>query len=396
MGPLVPEIVGNELNYIMALLIGFAFGFVLEQAGFSSTRKLAGVFYGYDFVVLRVFFTAAVTAMIGVIVFAHYGLLDIELIYINPTFLWPAIVGGVIMGGGFILGGYCPGTSMCGAAIGKIDAMIFVAGSFFGVLVFAEGYPVFESLYKSSNFGSPKVFESLSMPQGVFALILTVVAVSAFWITAFIEKKVNKGVITDFTPKRIYVTVSIVVILLSVWTIFLPDRKTSFLTKANDTGFINSQDIQFMTSDELAFRIIDEDPRLQLVDVRSEKEFNMLTLPKAVNILAENMFGKDNAILLSDKWKKKVYFSDDETQAKKAAALASLLGFENNYVLKGGLNEFKNSIINFKRPDVINTRAEADEYRFREKASLLVPELIKKSKTTVTVKKVVKKITGGC
>jgi len=54
MAPLVPDIIGNELNLIVALLIGIAFGFILEQAGFSTSKKLVGLFYGYDFTVLRV------------------------------------------------------------------------------------------------------------------------------------------------------------------------------------------------------------------------------------------------------------------------------------------------------------------------------------------------------
>ncbi|MGE5861207.1 MAG: YeeE/YedE thiosulfate transporter family protein, partial [Ignavibacteria bacterium] len=141
MGPLVPDIIGNELNFIAALFIGIAFGFILEQAGFSTSKKLVGLFYGYDFTVLRVFFTAGVTAMLGVIMLGHFGLLDINLIYINPTFLWSALAGGFIMGLGFVIGGFCPGTSFCAAAIGKIDAMFFIAGSFIGVFIFAEGYP---------------------------------------------------------------------------------------------------------------------------------------------------------------------------------------------------------------------------------------------------------------
>jgi hypothetical protein len=36
------------LNILTAFLIGTGFGFALEQAGFSSSRKLAGMFYGYD------------------------------------------------------------------------------------------------------------------------------------------------------------------------------------------------------------------------------------------------------------------------------------------------------------------------------------------------------------
>ena len=65
MGPFVPDLISDQLNLVVALAIGFLFGFVLEQAGFSSSRRLVGVFYGYDLTVLRVFFTAAVTAAVG-------------------------------------------------------------------------------------------------------------------------------------------------------------------------------------------------------------------------------------------------------------------------------------------------------------------------------------------
>src|SRR5512141_2150153 len=115
MGPFVPELISDQLNLVVALLLGIGFGFVLEQAGFSSSRRLAGVFYGYDFTVLRVFFTAAVTAMTGVIILGRVVVLDTEAIFVNPFWLKPALVGGAIMGLGFILGGYCPGTSVCAA-----------------------------------------------------------------------------------------------------------------------------------------------------------------------------------------------------------------------------------------------------------------------------------------
>ncbi len=119
MGPFVPDLISDSLNLVVALAIGFLFGFVLEQAGFSSSRRLAGVFYGYDLTVLRVFFTAAVTAATGVLLLGAAGLLDLNVIFVNPTWMKPAIVGGVIMGLGFLLGGFCPGTSVCAVAIGK-------------------------------------------------------------------------------------------------------------------------------------------------------------------------------------------------------------------------------------------------------------------------------------
>lgn len=193
MGPLViNEIISQNTNFLIAFIIGIGFGFALESSGFSSSRKLAGVFYGYDTVVLKVFFTAAVTAMLGLLFFSLFGWIDLNLIYINPTYLWSAIIGGVIMGAGFIMGGFCPGTSFCGAAIGKIDAMVFIAGLFIGVLIFMEGYPLFEKLYMSGYLGTPKVSDSLGLKDGVFALLLILAALGMFWVSEWAEKRFPK------------------------------------------------------------------------------------------------------------------------------------------------------------------------------------------------------------
>ena len=70
MGPLIPqEVISEGWNFFIAFMIGIGFGAVLEQAGFTSSRKLAGMFYGYDTVVLKVFFTGAITAMLGLLYF---------------------------------------------------------------------------------------------------------------------------------------------------------------------------------------------------------------------------------------------------------------------------------------------------------------------------------------
>jgi uncharacterized protein len=190
MGPLaVNEVISSNTNFFLAFLIGIGFGFVLEQCGFSSSRKLAGLFYGYDMVVLKVFFTGGVTAMLGLLFFSLFGWVDLNMVYVNPTFLPSAIVGGLVMGAGFIMGGFCPGTSFCGAAIGKIDAMIFIVGLFLGVYFFAFGYPMFESLYKAGNIGSPKISSIFGLADGVFALVLVVVALGMFYVSEWVEKK---------------------------------------------------------------------------------------------------------------------------------------------------------------------------------------------------------------
>ena len=81
MGPLFTA--SDEWSYVLALVIGIFFGLILESAGFSSSRKLAGVFYGYDFVVLRVFFMAALTAAVGLAFFDYFNLIDLSKIYVK-------------------------------------------------------------------------------------------------------------------------------------------------------------------------------------------------------------------------------------------------------------------------------------------------------------------------
>lgn len=190
MGPLIiNDIITQNTNFFLAFLIGIGFGFVLESSGFSSSRKLAGVFYGYDTVVLKVFFTAAIVAMVGMLFMSLFNWIDLDMVYVNPTYLGSTIVGGIIMGAGFITGGFCPGTSFCAAAIGKIDALFFIAGIFLGVFIFAEAYPLLENFYKGGFQGYPTLPQSLGMKDGVVVFGIIIVALGMFWVGEWAEKK---------------------------------------------------------------------------------------------------------------------------------------------------------------------------------------------------------------
>jgi hypothetical protein len=396
MGPLVPDVVGNELNFIVALIIGIFFGVILEQAGFSTSKKLVGLFYGYDFTVLRVFFTAGIVAMIGVIALEHFGLLDINLTYINPTFLWSAIIGGLIMGLGFVVGGFCPGTSICAAAIGKIDAMIFIAGSFIGVLIFAEGYPLFEGLYKAENWGNVRVFDSLGMQQTVFAFLLTAFALFAFWMISIIENKVNgiKKPAFRFTPY--YVTLGAIGFILSLSAFVLTERKDSLQNLVSDKEFVNNYDLKTMTVDEFAYRIIKDDNKLQIIDFRPIKEYEKQSLPGSTSFTFDNLFEKEPSKILRIRHKKNVFVAADEHTERQFAIIANRLGFSNVTILKGGLNNFNSEILNFDKNSIATTKQESDTYRFRTKTSSIIPELIKENKSAGPVKKTQKRVVGGC
>ena len=118
--------------------------------------------------------------------------MDMSIVYINQYYIQSAIVGGVIMGAGFIIGGFCPGTSVCAAAIGKIDAMVFIVGSLIGILFFGETYSLWEELYNKSFLGSLKLSTVLHMKDGVLALLIVVMAMIMFWLGEKAEKKFSR------------------------------------------------------------------------------------------------------------------------------------------------------------------------------------------------------------
>ncbi|RLD23869.1 MAG: sulfurtransferase [Bacteroidetes bacterium] len=192
MGPLTyfGEI-STEWNYVIALFIGMAFGYIMEASGFSSSRKLVGVFYGYDFAVLRVFVTATLVAIIGLLYMGYFGWIDYEVLFVHPTFVFSAAIGGIIMGFGFITGGFCPGTSLCAAAIGKIDGIVFTIALFVGIMVYSWIYPILEPWYNTGNLGHIKITEWLGVSEGWFVFGFAIIAVVLFYITNLIRKKIK-------------------------------------------------------------------------------------------------------------------------------------------------------------------------------------------------------------
>jgi hypothetical protein len=198
MGPLSSILTIPEwMDMLIALLIGTGFGFSLEQAGFSSSRKLVGMFYGYDTTVIKVFFTAAIVALTGSQFLSYFGLLNLNQVYVNEFYVYASIVGGIIMGAGFIMGGFCPGTGLSAMSIGKIDAMVYVMGGLTGAFLFAETFPLIQNLANGSYKGAVKIDEALGIPTGLFIFLLILVAAVMFWIGEIAEKKFARPDITN-------------------------------------------------------------------------------------------------------------------------------------------------------------------------------------------------------
>jgi len=175
-----------------AVAVGIAFGFVLERSGFGRAQKLVAQFYGTDMTVLKVMFTAIVTAMLGSSLLAAVGLLDLPAVEINyPSFLWPMLVGGLLLGVGFIVSGYCPGTSVVAAASGKLDGLATVAGVVVGGLAYAELQPALAAFHDSGKLGGVFLFQLVHLQPLTMAILIAAMAVGMFFGAEKIEKLVN-------------------------------------------------------------------------------------------------------------------------------------------------------------------------------------------------------------
>lgn len=173
----------------LAVLIGIGFGFFLEKAGFGSARKLVAVFYFYDMAVVKVMFTAIVTAMIGLFLFSNLGLLDMAELYIEPSNYPAAILGGIVFGAGFVIGGYCPGTSLTAAATGKLDGMAFLGGIFVASYAYAELLSGFDTWLASSAHPDVTLPGLTGIAMGWWVLLFIAFLALAGWGMSAAERK---------------------------------------------------------------------------------------------------------------------------------------------------------------------------------------------------------------
>lgn len=165
----------------IALLLGVGFGFCLERAGFGSSRKLAAVFYLYDMAVVKVMFTAIVTAMVGLFALSAIGMLDLSQLYVEPTSYAAQALGGLIFGAGFIIGGYCPGTSLAAAATGRKDGIAFALGMATGVLAYVELTPGIDVWIKANSVGELTLPMATGIGMGWWAAAFVGFLLFAAW-----------------------------------------------------------------------------------------------------------------------------------------------------------------------------------------------------------------------
>jgi rhodanese-related sulfurtransferase len=132
--------------------------------------------------------------------------------------------------------------------------------------------------------------------------------------------------------------------------------------------YVNSG-MQYFPPDEVAHMIVSEDPSLVLIDVRSETEYENFHLPGAINIPLTSLLEDQWKAYLNQDLRYNVFYSNGTVNANQAWMLCRQLGYENNYVLQGGLNYWVETIMNPEAPAATSPDEEIAKYDFRKGAS---------------------------
>ena len=339
------DALGTPHAFLLALIIGVGFGFALERAGFSSSRRLAGVFYFTDMAVVKVMFTALVTALLGLSYLSGIGVISFDRIFLMPTIYGAQIVGGILFGIGFVMGAWCPGTAATGAASGKIDAIVFLVGAVGGSILFNELFPFIKPLYTMGDQGTQLLYDNLGLSRNLFVFLFTLMAVAAFWLCEWAEKLRNGRSPYLGAPFLKAFSLAIVVIagglfLLTPSSLSASGEATATAAPDSEKSLLGGVDkaLDHIEPEELADRLMAAEPDLLVVDVRPAAEFKAFHLRGAINVPLEQLA---EALSLSKNKGTIVLYSNGMTHPAQARDSLQRSGFNNVYLLTDGLVGFR-------------------------------------------------------
>jgi hypothetical protein len=333
-------LIGKPLMFLVFGLIGFAFGFVLESAGFGNSKKLAAQFYFRDMTVLKVMFGAIVTAMVLLFITVGLGILDFNQVWVNPTYLASGIAGGLIMGVGFIVGGFCPGTSLVAMATRKLDGLFFVLGVLLGIFLFGETEQYFDIWWNTAGYlGRITIPEWLNLPVGVVVVGVVLMAVFMFWGAEQLERIFGKRDLGKEPRWRRYLAVGLVAFAASIIVIGMPTTEEKYAQiAATKNAALANREVQIHPGELLA-TIGNDTLKVVMLDVRSEAEYNQFHIAGAKNVPLADIPAMVPELHTQQALNTVfVLMSNDEQAATEAWKTLTAESVPNAYVLEGGIN----------------------------------------------------------
>jgi len=160
-----------------------------------------------------------------------------------------------------------------------------------------------------------------------------------------------------------------IVLVGALWLAFLPNKRYQYHEISPKELIYQTSLNHYVTTDEVAKLIITKDPSVLFIDVRTPEEYATFSLPGALNIPYDSILNPSNFVYFNQDVYKTILFSNGSSLAEQAWLSVTRMGFENNYVMDGGLNEWIETIIKHPEPDVFAGKEEWEQYEFRKSAS---------------------------
>lgn len=164
---------------------------------------------------------------------------------------------------------------------------------------------------------------------------------------------------------------------------------------------------QYLQPEEVADLVILKDPTLQLIDIRPVDEFEKFSLPGAINIPLVDILSPEWEETINQDVKMNVFYSNGTNDANQAWMITRQLGYQNNYVLQGGVNYWAESIMNPEVPPTTSPNEEFAKYDLRKGAGMALGGAAETmqpaaaantgaSKPPIQKKQTKRKVAGGC
>jgi len=195
---------------------------------------------------------------------------------------------------------------------------------------------------------------------------------------------------------------SVLLILLSLILLLLPLTANRSFTAEPDKllADVLSVDVSF-TVDQVAEFIVREDPTIQLIDLRPAEEYSDQAIPGAINIPYADFIRTDPEVWLGNGKVRNIFYSTGDTESDYALVYARGLGYDNSFVMEGGLSEWVKTVIETKFAGERITARENALFETRRRAGEMfagynsLPDSLK-TKFLESRKFSAKKLDGGC
>lgn len=169
---------------------------------------------------------------------------------------------------------------------------------------------------------------------------------------------------------RKYIFLAFLLIALGAGLLILPTRSVMKQIDPEKLMIEIMQPTRYVTTDQVAGMIIENDPTIRLVDVRPMNEYAAFSLPGSVSIPLDSIVTPTFIDILKENGMKVIFYDNDDIISDQAWVIARRLGYKNIYVMEGGLNEWVSTIIQPILPPETAPSQEFDLYNQRKGASL--------------------------